>query len=85
MAKRGRRPNEVPSVRMSLGEGNITLGADKEMDALFYKLQELPRGQKFRTVCAWLISGARMETLLPQDELDEIKQAVGNIIDNFVS
>ena len=84
MAKRGRHKQETPSVRMRLGEGNIHLGVDKEMDALYYRLQNLPRGARFRTVCTWLITGAKMETRLPQDELEEIRQKVDDIIDNFV-
>jgi hypothetical protein len=60
MKRRGRRANLTPSVRMRLGEGNIQLGQDKDMDALYQRLQELPRGTRFRTVCAWLITGAKM-------------------------
>lgn len=81
---RGRHKNETPSTRLRLGEGNIILGQDPEMDALYRKIQELPRGARFRTVCGWLITGAKMESHLPQEEIEEIKQAVDDIIGNFV-
>lgn len=84
MKKRGRHSNPTPSVRMRLGEGNIQLGQDKDIDALYRRIQGLPRGTRFRTVCAWLITGAKMESHLPQEELDEIKQAAEDIIANFV-
>ena len=81
---RGRHSNTTPSVRMRLGEGNIQLGQDKELDALYQRIQNLPRGTRFRTVCAWLITGAKMESHLPKEELDEIRQAAADIIENLV-
>lgn len=81
---RGRKKNETESTRMRLGEGNIILGQDKEIDALYYRIQELPRGTRFRTVLTWIISGSKMEHLLPEQDLEEIQQAVEDIIDNFV-
>ena len=73
-----------PSVRLRFGDGNIVLGRDPQMDALYEKIQNLPRGTKFSTVATWLLTGAMMETALPPDEVDEMKKAAENIIANFV-
>ena len=73
-----------PSVRLRFGDGNIVLGRDLQMDALYEKIRNLPRGTKFSTVATWLLTGAMMETALPPDEVDEMKKAAENIIANFV-
>lgn len=80
----GRPKNEKPSIRLRLGDGNIVLGRDPQMDALYEKIQSLPRGTKFRTVAAWLLTGAMMETALPQSEVEKMQQAAEDIITNFV-
>lgn len=48
------------SVRLRFGDGNIVLGLDPQMDALYEKLQNLPRGTKFSTVAKWLRSEERV-------------------------
>lgn len=84
MARRGRRPLAKSATRLILGDGRVRLGQDREMDALFHKISDLPRGTKFRTVCAWLISGARMEQHVPDDTVDEINQASMDLVGNLV-
>jgi len=71
-------------VRLRFGDGFIQLGRDPEMDALYERIKNLPRGTKFKTVAAWLLTGAMMETALPQSEVEEIKKAAEDIIANFV-
>ena len=80
----GRPKNEKPSVRLRLGDGNIVLGRDPQMDALYEKIKALPRGMKFKTVAAWLITGAMMESALPAGDVEEIRKAADDIIASFV-
>ena len=80
----GRPKNEKPSVRLRLGDGNIVLGRDPQMDALYEKIKALPRGMKFKTVAAWLITGAMMENALPASDVEEIRKAADDIIASFV-
>jgi len=82
--KPGRPRNEVPSVRLRFGDGFIQLGRDPEMDALYERIRNLPRGTKFKTVATWLLTGAMMETALPPGEVEELKKAAADIIANFV-
>lgn len=84
MGRRGPKKRDSSSTRLILGDGRIVLGGSREMDALYHRIQALPRGTKFRTVAAWLISGARMEVHVPEKELDEIRQAAEDIAANFV-
>jgi hypothetical protein len=84
MAKYGPKPLAKPSSRLILGDGKVRLGVDKDMDALFHKIMHLPRGRKFRTVCAWLISGARMEQHVPDETVEEINQASLDLVENLV-
>jgi len=72
------------SVRLRFGDGNIVLGLDPQMDALFEKINSLERGTKFRTVATWLLTGAMMEVALPVDEVEEMKKAAADIMANFV-
>lgn len=72
------------SVRLRFGDGNIILGLDPQMDELFTKINNLPRGTKFKTVATWLLTGAMMETALPPSEVEEMKKAAEDIIANFV-
>lgn len=80
----GRPRNETPSVRLRFGDGNIVLGRDPQMDELFKRITEIPRGLKFQTVAKWLLTGAMMETALPPSEVEEMKKAAEDIIANFV-
>lgn len=73
-----------PSVRMRLGDGNIVLGVDPAMDQLYEKINAIPRGLKFATVCKWLLQGAMMETALPPSDVEEMQKAAENIMANFV-
>ncbi len=82
--KPGRPRNDKPSVRLRFGDGYIQLGRDPEMDALYERIKNLPRGKKFKTVATWLLTGAMMETALPQNEVEEMKKAAEDIIANFV-
>jgi hypothetical protein len=84
MEKRGRPKSDEPSVRLRLGEGNIRLGVDPEIDELYKRIEALPRGTRFRTVMTWLITGSKMEAKLPNEDLSEIRQAADDIVDNFV-
>lgn len=72
------------SVRLRFGDGNIILGLDPQMDALYEKITELPRGMKFKTVAKWLLTGAMMETALPPDDVEEMQKAAEEIMKNFV-
>lgn len=80
----GRPRNEKPSIRLRFGDGYIQLGQDPQMDALFQRLKSLPRGTKFKTVAAWLLTGAMMEVALPPNEVEEMKKAAEEIMANFV-
>ena len=84
----GRPTNEAlygqSSVRLRFGDGNIVLGRDPQMDALYERITNLPRGTKFKTVATWLLTGAMMETALPESEVEQIKKAAEEIIANFV-
>lgn len=84
----GRRSNKQlygrDSVRLRFGDGNIVLGRDPQMDALYEKITQLPRGQKFQTVAMWLLTGAMMETALPPSEVEEMQKAAEEIMKNFV-
>jgi len=80
----GRPKNEVPSVRLRFGDGNIVLGRDPQMDALYEKITKLPRGMKFQTVAKWLLTGAMMETALPPSDVEEMQKAAEEIMKNFV-
>ena len=82
--KPGRSRNETPSVRLRFGDGYIQLGRDPEMDALYERIRNLPRGTKFKTVATWLLTGAMLEMALPQNEAEEIRKAAEDIIANFV-
>ncbi len=81
---RGRPRNEKPSVRLRFGDGCIVLGQDPQIDALYEKIQALPRGTKFRTVARWLLTGAMMETALPSADVEKMQQAAEDIITNLV-
>jgi hypothetical protein len=72
------------SVRLRFGDGNIILGLDPQMDALFEKIKSLPRGMKFKTVATWLLTGAMMEVALPVDQVEEMRKAAEEIMANFV-
>lgn len=72
------------SVRLRFGDGNIVLGLDPQMDALYEKIKGLERGTKFRTVATWLLTGAMMEVALPVNEVEEMKKAAEEIMANFV-
>jgi len=72
------------SVRLRFGDGNIVPGVDPEMDKLYERIKNLPRGMKFKTVATWLLTGAMMEEALPVDQVDAIKQAAEAVIANFV-
>lgn len=80
----GRPKNEKQSVRLRFGDGNIVLGRDPEMDALYEKITTIPRGHKFATVAKWLLTGAMMETALPPDDVAEMQKAAETIIANLV-
>ena len=80
----GRPKNETPSVRLRFGDGNIVLGRDPQMDELYEKIKNLPRGAKFQTVATWLLTGAMMEAALPPSEVEEMQKAAEDIIANFV-
>lgn len=80
----GRPKNEVASVRLRFGDGNIILGQDPEMDRLFERIKALPRGTKFKTVATWLLTGAMMEVALPPNEVELMKKAAEEIMANFV-
>jgi hypothetical protein len=80
----GRPKNERPSVRLRFGDGNVVLGRDPQMDQLYQRIKELPRGMKFQTVATWLITGAMMETTLPTSQVEAIRQAAEQIVANFV-
>ena len=80
----GRPKNEKPSVRLRFGDGNIVLGRDPQMDALYEKITTLPRGMKFQTVAKWLLTGAMMETALPPSDVEEMQKAAEAIMANFV-
>ena len=80
----GRPKNEVPSMRLRFGDGNIVLGRDPQMDALSEKITKLPRGMKFQTVAKWLLTGAMMETALPPSDVEEMQKAAEEIMKNFV-
>jgi hypothetical protein len=82
--KPGRPRNEKPSVRLRLGDGNIQLGQDPEMDRLYERIQSLPHGKKFRTVAMWLLTGAMLENAIPADDVEEMRKAAENIIAGFV-
>lgn len=72
------------SVRLRFGDGNIVLGVDPAMDALYEKIHAIPRGLKFSTVAKWLLTGAMMETALPPTEVEEMQKAAETIMANFV-
>jgi len=80
----GRPRNETPSVRLRFGDGNIVLGRDSQMDALYEKISQIPHGLKFATVAKWLLTGAMMETALPPTEVEEMQKAAEEIMKNFV-
>lgn len=80
----GRPRNEKPSVRLRFGDGYIQLGRDPEMDQLYERIRQLPRGTKFRTVATWLLTGAMMEVALPPNEVEEMRKAAEDIMANFV-
>jgi len=84
----GRPSNEAiygqSSVRLRFGDGNIVLGRDPQMDALYEKINAIPRGMKFATVAKWLLTGAMMETALPPDDVEEMQKAAEEIMRNFV-
>ncbi len=82
--KPGRPRNETPSVRLRFGDGNIVLGRDPQIDALYEWIKNLPRGTKFKTVATRLLTGAMMESALPAGEVELMKQAAADIIANFV-
>ena len=82
--KPGRPKDAVPAVRLRFGDGYIHLGRDPEMDALYVWITNLPRGSKFKSVAARLISGSMMESALPESEVEQIKKAADEIIANFV-
>jgi hypothetical protein len=69
---------------LRFGDGYIQLGQDPEMDRLYERIKNLPRGKKFRTVATWLITGAMMESVLPSKEVEEIQKAAKDIIANLV-
>jgi hypothetical protein len=72
------------SVRLRFGDGNIVLGIDPQMDELYKKISEIPRGLKFATVAKWLLTGAMMETALPPSDVEEMQKAAEDIMANFV-
>jgi hypothetical protein len=80
----GRPKNEIPSVRLRFGDGNIVPGRDARMDALYERIRSLPRGTKFKTVAAWLLTGSMMEEALPAGDVEEMKRAAEDIIASFV-
>ena len=82
--KPGRPRNEKPSVRLRLGDGNLQLGQDPEMDRLYERIQSLPRGTKFRTVTMWLLTGAMLENAMPADDVEEMRKTAEDIIANLV-
>ena len=82
--KPGRPRNEKPSVRLRLGDGNIQLGQDSEMDRLYERIQSLPHGTKFRTVAMWLITGAMLENAMPSEDVEGMRKAAEDIIANLV-
>ena len=82
--RRGRRPSATASTRLILGDIRVRLGMDPEMDKLYQRIMALPRGTRGRTVCAWLITGAAVESKVDQGELDEIRQRTDNLLDNFL-
>ena len=82
--KPGRPRNEKPSVRLRLGDGNIQLGQDSEMDRLYERIQSLPHGTKFRTVAMWLLTGAMLENAMPLEDVEGMKKAAEDIIANLV-
>ena len=82
--KPGRPRNEKPSVRLRLGDGNIQLGQDSEMDRLYERIQSLPHGTKFRTVAMWLLTGAMLENAMPSEDVEGMRKAAEDIIANLV-
>jgi hypothetical protein len=80
----GRPRNEKPSVRLRLGDGNIQLGQDSEMDRLYERIQSLPHGTKFRTVAMWLLTGAMLENAMPSEDVVGMRKAAEDIIANLV-
>ena len=82
--KPGRPRNEKPSVRLRLGDGNIQLGQDSEMDRLYERIQSLPHGTKFRTVAMWLLTGAMLENAMPSEDVEDMRKAAEDIIANLV-
>ena len=82
--KPGRPRNEKPSVRLRLGDGNLQLGQDPEMDRLYERIQSLPRGKKFRTVATWLLTGAMLENAIPSEDVEGMRKAAEDIIANLV-
>ena len=80
----GRPRDEVPSIRLRFGDGYIHLGQDPEMDRLYTWIQSLPRGMKFKSVAARLLTGTMMEAALPADQVEEMRKAAEEIMANFV-
>lgn len=72
------------SVRLRFGDGNIVLGKDAQMDALYEWIKSLPRGEKFRSVATRLLTGSMMEVALPVDQVEEMRKAAEEIMANFV-
>ena len=82
--KPGRPRNEKPSVRLRLGDGNLQLGQDPEMDQLYERIHSLPHGKKFRTVTMWLLTGAMLENAIPSEDVEGMRKAAEDIIANLV-
>ena len=82
--KPGRPRNEKPSVRLRLGDGNIQLGQDSEVDRLYERIKSLPHGKKFRTVTMWLLTGAMLENAMPSEDVEGMRRAAEDIIANLV-
>ena len=72
------------SVRLRFGDGMIVLGLDPQLDQLYERIRQLPRGTKFRTVAKWLLVGGMMEDVLPPDQMDAMNQAAERVMANFV-
>jgi hypothetical protein len=77
--KRGRRPNEIPSVRISL-----TGWLNPEFDAdILAWLESIPKGQRMNALKTALRSGGMLQTNLPIEPEDDSQQAANEILGNW--
>lgn len=84
MGRRGPQPRADKATRLILGDVRVRLGMDPEMDKLYARIMALPRGTRGRTVCAWLITGSKLEQAVPDQELAEMQQQAADMLDNLV-